>query len=461
MEPQNLEFGGGATHTVLHPLVAAATLVTIALIFLLPRKYLIVPFLLNVLLVPFGQVLVLGGVHFTVYRIIVIFGLVRLVITKLPSATGRFVGGFNSIDRVFTLCALLSSIILSLRWMETQALIKSLGNLLDALGGYFILRFLIQDGEDMRRTIKVFALIAVVMAVCMMNERLRFQNIFGLLGGVGIVPAVRDGQIRAQGAFSVYVTAGAFGATLLPLFVWLWKSGESKTAVVLGIISSTIITVTSSTSTALVAYAAGIVALCLWPLRKHMRTFRWGLVITLVGLHLVMKAPVWALIARIDLTGSSAGYHRYMLVDNCIRHFGSWWLVGAKDYSTWGWEMGDLGNQYVECAETGGLLTLIAFIAIISRSFGKLGTARKQVEGDRKQEWFLWSLGAAVFANVIAYLAISYYDQVQVAWYALLAIISAAVCEAARSSAPQVHEALASSYQAEAAMSWDILETNP
>ena len=38
-------------------------------------------------------------------------------------------------------------------------------------------------------------------------------------------------------------------------------------------------------------------------------------------LHLVMNGPVWSLIARVDLTGSSSSYHRYYLLDNCIRHF--------------------------------------------------------------------------------------------------------------------------------------------
>ena len=49
-----------------------------------------------------------------------------------------------------------------------------------------------------------------------------------------------------------------------------------------------------------------------------------------------MKAPVWALIARVDLTGSSSSYQRYQLVDMTIRHFGAWWLIGTPDYVNWG-----------------------------------------------------------------------------------------------------------------------------
>ena len=83
-----------------------------------------------------------------------------------------------------------------------------------------------------------------------------------------------------------------------------------------------------------------------------------------------------------------------MLVDNCIRHFSDWWLLGYKYYNMWGWACGILCNQFVDVALKGGLLTLVCYIAIFSRSFGAIGTARKQVNGDRGQEWLLWCLGS-------------------------------------------------------------------
>jgi hypothetical protein len=451
VEPEHIRFGGGASQTVLHPLVLVALLVAIALIFLRPRKYAIVPFLLIALMVPFGQVVVVSGVHFTVYRILVLLGLVRLAATKPPSARGRLAGGFNSIDRVFTYWAVLLLITFSLQWMEKQALIKSLGSLLDALGGYFVLRFLIQDREDVQRTMRVFAIIAVVLAVCMINEQLTHKNVFWLLGGVPhAVVTLREGKVRSTGAFEVYITAGVFGATLLPLFVWFWSDAKSRIAASLGMVGATVMTITSHSNTPLLAYGAGIVGLCFWPLRKQMRALRWGLVLTLVGLHLVMKVPVWALIALADLTGASSRYHRFLLVDNCIRHFSDWWLLGYKHYNDWGPSIWDLSNQYVSYALTGGLITLVLFIAIISRGFGRLGNTRKHVEHNRSEAWFLWCLGAALFSHVVAYFGISYFDQMQVAWYALLAIISVAVLEAMRSSVPQVQKALASSYGAQA-----------
>jgi len=426
VEPANNRFGGGAADTMLHPLVAVAMLIAIVLMFVLPRKYVLVPLLLASFMIPLGQVVVLGGVHFTFLRIITGFGLVRCAASNRPSKMNRLSGGFNSIDGAFTLWAFTYALSFVLLYMDGPALINRLGFLLDALGGYFLLRFLIQDNEDVRRVIRTFLVLAVVMAIAMIIEHATMRNVFGIFGGVRAAPEVRDGKIRASGVFQHSILAGCFGATLVPLFATFWPDRNSRSATVIGVISSTIIMLTANASTPITAFVGGIVAMCFWPFRHRMRAFRWGIALTLVVLHLVMKAPVWALIARVDFTGSSSSYHRYMLLDNCIRHFWDWWLIGVKDYNNWGWDMWDLSNQYVAYAVTGGLAPLVCFIIIISKSFGKLGTGRKRMAGDRKQEWLLWCMGSALFAHVMAYFGIGYFDQTEVAWFALLAMISAA-----------------------------------
>jgi hypothetical protein len=447
MEPENIRFGGGSLVTVLHPLVAVAMVLAIILILCLPRKHVIVPALLAIFLIPKGQVIVAAGLHFNVYRIIILAGLVRWVISKRFSPLA---GGFNFMDRICMAFFLSGFVTNSLLYMQPQALIKNTGDLLDALGGYIIIRFLIRDREDVVGTIKALASIAIVNAVCMLNEQRTGANIFGLLGGMP-PEIVRDGKIRSQGSFEVFITAGTFGATLLPLLVWLWSQTKSRMLSVLGMLAATVMMVTCFASTTLGAYAAGIVGLCIWPIRKHMRIVRWGIVAMLVGLHLVMHGPVWSIIEHIDLTGSSSSYHRYMLIDNFIRHFGDWWLVGTKDNGSWGWQMWDASNQYVACGFSGGILTFLLFIAIISRAFGRVGTARKIVEGDRKEEWFLWCLGAALFSHVVSFFGIGYFDQMEFAWFALLAIISVAVFEATGPVVSQVQEAMKPSYQLHAA----------
>ncbi len=438
MEPENIRFGGGALDSVLHPLVAFAVLVAIILILCLPRKYVIVPLLLAILSIPYGQVIVVMGLHFTMDKVLVLVGLVRWARTRKSWPP---TGGFNSIDRLFVLWALSLWIMFSLQWMQAQAAVKGFADLLEAMGSFFVLRFLIRDREDVRRTIETLAVVAIVMAVCMLNEQRTGSNIFGLLGGLP-PESMRDGHVRSQAAFEVFITAGAFGATLPPLLAWLWANTKSKMLALLGFVGAIVMAVTCFASTTLLSCVAGIFALCFWPFRKRMRLVRWGLAASLVALHLVMNGPVWSLLEKVDLTGSSSSYHRYMLIDNFIRHFGDWWLFGTHESGKWGWDMWDTSNQFVAHGENGGLLTLIFFIAIIARCFGRLGTARKRSEGNRGEEWFFWCLGSALFAHLVAYFGILYFDQMQFAWYALIAIISVStVPDRTKVPTPQAQEA--------------------
>lgn len=139
---------------------------------------------------------------------------------------------------------------------------------------------------------------------------------------------------------------------------------------------------------------------------------------------MVMHGPVWSLIEKIDITGGSSSYHRYELVDLCIRHFSDWWLVGVKDTSVWGWDMWDTANQYVSVCENSGLLPFVLFLAIIVYGFKYLGRVRLRSTTSAHTAHFVWAVGASLFANVVAYFGISYYDQTMVTWYCLLAIIS-------------------------------------
>ncbi len=66
-----------------------------------------------------------------------------------------------------------------------------------------------------------------------------------------------------------------------------------------------------------------------------MRAIRWGIVVILLALHAVMKAPVWFLISRLsELTGGS-GWYRSALIDAFIRHFDEWWLIGTGYTAHW------------------------------------------------------------------------------------------------------------------------------
>ena len=433
MEPGHIRFGGGASASLLHPVVAVWMLVAIALILTLPRKNAIVPFLLAVFTIPIGQVVLVGGIHFTVIRILILVGLIRAIRFKTSSSGRWFATGFNSIDQVMVLWTVAAFLVISIQWMNAQMLIASLGNFLDSLGGYLVVRFFIVDGESVRRTLRVFAVICAIHGACMINEQVTGVNVFNLVGGVNIPveSTIRDGQLRSSGLMGP-LGAGAFAGVLIPLFVWLWAVRKSRKAAYAGLAGATAMLVTTHASTPWMSFGAGLLGLGFWPLRKRMRIIRWGFALTLVSLHLVMKAPVWHLISRVDLTGSSSSWHRYTLVNQTILHFRDWWLIGYKYYDQWDWDMWDTSNLFVAAALTGGLVTLVLVIAVFSRSFGAIGTARKRVNGDRKQEWFLWCLGSALFACVVSCFGVAFLYQSQMLLFALPAFISVATFEAKR-----------------------------
>ena len=435
MEPDHYRFGGGSATTVLHPIVAVAMLLAIILILRLPLKRVLAPLLLAIFLIPKGQVIVLAGIHLNAYRVILLAGLARWAISRRSSPLA---GGFNSIDWLFTLAAVSFFIIFSLQYMATQALIKALGDLLDAMAGYFVLRFLIRDRESIRETVRVFALIAIIVGICMLNEQRTGVNVCGLLGGTLSISETRNGAIRSMGPFLHSIPAGAFGATLVPLLIWLWSDGKFRILAALGLLGATAMAVTCHSSTVLGCYVAGIFGLCMWPLRNQMRVIRYGLLIVVIGLHLIMKGPVWSLLEHIDLTGSSESFHRYQLVDTFIRHFNEWWLLGTQNNGSWGWEMADTSNEYVTYGVEGGLLTLVLFIALISKCLGKLGTKRKIVAGHRGEEWLFWCLGTAMFAHLVVFIGIDYFDQMLFAWFALLAIIATGVSIPTKGGRPRL-----------------------
>lgn len=426
MIPDHFFLGGGAGETLMGPVGAAIMMLAILMMFALSRKYAVVPVLLAAFLVPRGEVVVIGGFHLMPVRIIALFGLLRVAWLLHSSRQSWCAGGFNSIDQAFLWCSTAHFAAFVLLWRQIAAVTNQMGILLGTLGMYFLLRFLIRDEEDIYRSLKVLAIIAAINAVAMIYEQLRVQNLFGLLiGGVDPVPLIREGRIRSQGAFGHAILAGTYGAMLLPLFALLWTHGRAKALAVVGVISSMIMVLTSASSTPLMAVFGVIVGAFFWPFRRSMRTVRWAVALTLLALHLVMKAPVWFLIARVDMVGGSASFDRAYLIDTFVRHFWDWWLVGTRDIGSWGWSMWDLSDTYVAQGESGGLVALIFFIAIICRTFGRLGRARRLAEG-RKQQWLLWLFGVALFANVMAFFGVSYWDQTEVAWFALLAMISAA-----------------------------------
>ena len=441
MVPENLRFGGGVSDTVFNPAVAVILALACILMCVLGQKKILAPFLLTSMLIPSDQVLVIAGLHFPLLRILIFFGMIRIFLLKGRGKWNVFSGGLNRVDKALILLSVTSAVAGVLLFQNGRAFIFQLGNLYNAFGVYLLLRCLIRDQEDVVRVIRVMAVIVVALgAVMLFEQATRGHNPYAWLGGAKaryFASAIeRGGRVRATASFGTPILAGVFGAVSFPLFIGLWLSERKQRRIAfIGMVGATIMTLASNSSTPLLALMAVVTGFCLWRIRGIMWIIRWSILVILVCLHMVMKGPVWHLITRIDISGSS--YHRYALLNACIRHFWDWWLIGTRSNADWGWDMWDTANQYVETAQNSGLLGLILFIGILVFGFRYLGQARRAAT-DKRQALFFWSLAVALLAHVVSFFGISYWDQSIVGWYLLLAFISAtAVPEKLKAAVPQ------------------------
>jgi hypothetical protein len=432
--PDNLRFGGGVTGSVFNPAVAIVLIIASVLICVLPQRKIILPFLLTIFLIPADQILVVFGLHFPLLRILILFGMVRIFLIKGKGEWNIFSNGVNKIDVCMILLTVTIGVCGVFIFQSTQAVIFQLGAMYSAFGAYFFLRCVIRSEDDVFLVIRALSVIVAGVGLVMICEQLaNGWNPYNVLGGARAgIDMARNGRIRAVGSFAQPIIAGTFGAVTMPLFIGMWQSQKRyRRSAKIGILGATAMIICCNSSTPLFGLLSSLILICIWRFRAMGRIIRWGIVITLLVLNMVMKAPVWHLITRFDISGSS--YHRYQLIDQTISHFWEWWLIGTNNNGSWGWEMWDTANQYVATAVSGGLLGLCLLIAIIVFGFKYLGTAREATK-DEPQARFYWALSAALLAQLMSFFGISLWDQSIVGWYALLAIIGAVAVPLARTA---------------------------
>lgn len=414
-------------------------LITIGLLILvLPRRLVFIPFIITACYITIGQQLVILDFHFTALRIFIFLAWIRLI------ARGEIRGlKLNTIDKAIIWWLVISFIANTLLWQTSEALTFRVGLTYNAAGLYFLFRIVIRDIGEIENIIKLSAVIIIPLSIIMIFELFSGRNIFSAFGGVPEISWIRDGSVRAQGPFRYAGLAGMVGAVLMPLYVSLWYSDKARFNAIVGFVAATMITIASHSSGPLMAYCAGIVGLIMWPFHNRMRMVQYAILFTLISLHLVMKAPVWFLMARMgDLIGGDA-YHRSAIIDAAVKHFNEWWLIGTKDTGAWmpyfftsssDQYSADITNQFILEGINGGFLSMLLFITIIILCFREIGISLRLNENQPfSVRIILWSLGASLFVHAVGFFSVSYFDQIIVFWYMLLAMISA-VCIQKRNS---------------------------
>lgn len=371
------------------------------------------------------------GLNFHFLRILILFGWIRLIFRGEASDAK-----LNTIDKLLISWVIYSVASYTLLYGSLGTLINRLGFAYNTIGLYFLFRFLIRDFDDINRVFRMLAIVILPLASLILIEYTTGRNLFSIFGGVHEITQIRYGRLRCQGPFAHPILAGTFGAISIPFSAALWFRGrDTRLLAVAGCIAGTFVTFASGSSGPLLTYLSVIAGLAMWRLRLHMRFVGWGVFSGLVLLDIVMKARIWWLIARVSaLVGAGTGYYRAKLIDSAVKYFDEWWLIGTKSNTHWmpfaghpegSPNMVDCTNQYVSEGVNGGLLKLLLFVGIITVCFRELGRALRIMEDyPLAARMTVWSMGVALFSHAVTFIGVTYFDQMIVFWYVLLAMIS-------------------------------------
>jgi hypothetical protein len=417
---------------MMNPIAIVLTVILSILMLTLPRRYAALPLVLAACLLTIEQKIIVLGFNFTVVRIVMLAGWVRVL---LRSETA--VNGPHRIDAALVLWVISMVVVYTVLWHSPAAFVNRLGHAYDALGLYFLFRCLFREIADIMPVVTMVAVMAGVLGGVMLYEYVTGTNVFAAFGGVQAEAWVRGSHVRAQGPFRQPILAGSFAATALPVFVALWFGGGWRRAwATIGITGAALIVFSTSSSGPLLASIFGTGAVAFWFMRNHLRAIRWSIVGILVALAVAMKAPVWYLFAKIGAVVGGGGWHRSYLIEQAFSHLNEWWLIGTTYTAHWmpyalDERSADITNQYLVEGVNGGLVTMVLFIILVIRGFQGVGTALRGMQDLALHERLIvWSMGAALLGHAVSFLSVSYFDQIIVFWYMLLAMIAGAVSQA-------------------------------
>jgi len=405
--------------TALRPATLLLTVLLGLLSFTVPRRWSLTPILVASVLLPDDQRIILAGVNWTMFRLLLLCSLGRVAARGEHRHVRR--AGIDRLLIAFSISNVIAAVFL---YGTADAVVNRLGGAFDVVGFYFVSRVAIKEPSDLRAVIYVSFVCMIPLVLAMLLEWRTGRNIFYLLGGVPELTEVREGRLRCQGAFPHPIMAGLFAASWAPFFAsWSWR--HIRTRSVVGVAAALTAVVLSASSTPLLAFIAGFSSLMLWRMRAQMRAVRWSVAAILLVLHLVRDAPVWHLLARINVVGGSTGWHRYYLIDQAIAHFSEWALFGTVSTAHWGLGLVDVTNQFILTGAKGGLLPMLLLIAMVSLGFRSAGRAANARSLGPELRWTAWCTGAALFVHLVSFFSVSYFGQMTYVWYMHLAIAAA------------------------------------
>lgn len=397
------------------PTIIIACVLTVLAISL-PRKFFLAPYILCICFVPADQRILIMDLDFTALRILIAAGVVRILLRSEQRNIA-----WNNFDKLLLGWAMYGAAVHVIRESDMRVLVYNSGRLFDIIGLYWLFRQSIRSWSDINPILKLFAVCAILMVPLVAIELTTGQNPFLYLGRVHT--AVRESGYRCQASFPHSIIFGVFWANLIPIFLGCAIAERRRFLYWLAIAAVVFMVIATRSSTPYGTLAINLVLLLvLFRYRHYGRYIALGLCGLTAAVHVVMNAPVWHLLARINIVGGSTGWHRYHLINETVKHFGEWAMVGTSSTLHWGAGMHDITNQYCLEAIRGGLINLVLFVIVLIMAVRTVGRYSLQ-NIPRNQRWLAWGICVSILGHCVSFIGVSYFGQIHMLLYLTFAIV--------------------------------------
>ncbi len=369
-----------------------------------------------------GSRLEFFDINLPVFRIVIIFTLIRLFILEKARIA------FGPLDRAVVY---LSFATITVSIFQPQlpgfGFVFTVGNTINGAGSYFVFRALISNSADLSFFLKSVAIVFVPISLGMLYEQLSGRNVFAIMGGISEHSLIRNERIRSQGPFNHPILAGTIGASIAPLALWLYS--QNKIVSLTLILHSLTIVFASSSSGPVVSYLVAIGTFLFFRFRHTISYIPLFLFFGYLFLAAFMTRPPYYLLAHIDLASGSTGWYRAALIEATIEHFDEWWLKGV--YYTRHWIDGqpginpdqiDVTNQFVAYCIGGGLIGLILYLNV-NYSVYRLVRDTSLQRLDHNSAKLIWATFSTFVCFLTATISVSFFGQALVFFWFSVALV--------------------------------------
>ncbi len=297
-------------------------------------------------------------------------------------------------------------------------LMTVIGQGADSVLLYFSARALIRSSGDLLGLLRPMVIVAGIVLAAFIVEKSTGRNAFATFGGLSPITAVREGKLRAQGAFAHPILAGVWWAAMIPLYyalVWCRQGTADAWLGRFAALASFVIVFMTASSTPFAGVAVAGLAVLLIGFRKRL-VFLWVPALVLAAIYHLLSANGvhHLLMARFRFVTGSTGYHRYRLIDAAINRFDEWYLLGGRTTYHWGWGLDDVTCQYVAEAMRGGIVQLGLFVWLVIESFRRVGLT---LTASSESAFAAYAVGASIAVHACCFLAVTYFGQISLLFW--------------------------------------------